>query len=189
MIRHCERSTRRLSPKVSVALSRMPSSNCQSASEAFSISSNNRIESFNFSVCHSVQCFLAHSCGCPMSQVSRRRVNQLRDLVRVLKFGAVNLDTGLGIAKQRLGHGFYHPRLARSRRSKKQKVPDRAAGRIQSSQEHLVNFGDLLDGRAPITILRRRARPTPRRIAAPRRIQRCIESGFHYLPLTGSPPH
>ncbi len=51
-IRHCERSTRRLSPRVSVALSRMPSSNCQSASEAFSISSNNRIESFNFSVCH-----------------------------------------------------------------------------------------------------------------------------------------
>ena len=49
---HCERSTRRLSPSVSVALSRMPSSNCQSESEAFSISSNSRIESFSFSVCH-----------------------------------------------------------------------------------------------------------------------------------------
>ena len=35
-----EKSTRRLSPNVSVALSRMPSSNCQRLSEAFSISSN-----------------------------------------------------------------------------------------------------------------------------------------------------
>ena len=52
MMMHCERSTRRLSPSVRVALSRMPSSNCQSESEAFSISSNSRIESFSFSVCH-----------------------------------------------------------------------------------------------------------------------------------------
>ncbi len=37
-----ERSTRRLSPSVSVALSKIPSSNCHSAPEAFSISSNSR---------------------------------------------------------------------------------------------------------------------------------------------------
>ena len=52
MMMHCERSTRRLSPSVKVALSRMPSSSCQSESDAFSISSNSRIESFSFSVCH-----------------------------------------------------------------------------------------------------------------------------------------
>ena len=52
MMMHCDRSTRRLSPKVSVALSRMPSSSCQSESLAFSISSNSRIESFSLSVCH-----------------------------------------------------------------------------------------------------------------------------------------
>ena len=46
----CDRSTRRLSPSVSVALSRIPSSNCHSASDAFSISSNSRKLSFSFSV-------------------------------------------------------------------------------------------------------------------------------------------
>ena len=46
-----EKSTRRLSPKVKVALSRMPSSNCQSASEAFSISSNKTNVSLTLSVC------------------------------------------------------------------------------------------------------------------------------------------
>src|SRR3989442_11321625 len=45
-----DRSTRRLSPSVSVALSKIPSSNCHSASEAFSISSNNRKLSFSLSV-------------------------------------------------------------------------------------------------------------------------------------------
>ncbi len=119
-----------------------------------------------------------------MSQVSRRRANQLGNLVRVLKFGAVDLDASLRIAEQRLSHGFHHARLARSRRSKKQKVPDRAAGRIQPSQEHLVNFGDLLDGR----VLANDLAPESgfkilRRIAAPRRIQRCIESGFHFCHL------
>src|SRR5216117_360393 len=39
-------------------LTRMPSSNCQSASEAFSISSNRRIDSLSFSVCH----WLSASC-------------------------------------------------------------------------------------------------------------------------------
>src|SRR5580700_2175426 len=48
----CDRSTRRLSPSVSVALSKIPSSNFHNASDAFSISSNSRIESFNFSVNH-----------------------------------------------------------------------------------------------------------------------------------------
>src|SRR5207245_11205314 len=45
-----DRSTRRLSPSVSVALSKIPSSNCHSASEAFSISSNRRKISLSISV-------------------------------------------------------------------------------------------------------------------------------------------
>ena len=52
MMMHCDRSTRRLSPSVNVALSRIPSSSCHSESDAFSISSNSRIESFSFSVNH-----------------------------------------------------------------------------------------------------------------------------------------
>src|SRR6266478_5343487 len=46
----CDRSTRRLSPSVNVALSKIPSSSCHSASEAFSISSNSKNDSFSFSV-------------------------------------------------------------------------------------------------------------------------------------------
>ena len=45
-----EKSTRRLSPKVSVALSKMPSRSCHKASEAFSISSKSTSESFSLSV-------------------------------------------------------------------------------------------------------------------------------------------
>src|SRR5438034_5721174 len=40
----CDKSTRRLSPNVNVALSSIPNNNCHSASLAFSISSNNRSE-------------------------------------------------------------------------------------------------------------------------------------------------
>ena len=46
----CDKSTRRLSPSVKVALSNMPSSNCHRASAAFSISSNSKKLSFSLSV-------------------------------------------------------------------------------------------------------------------------------------------
>ena len=46
-----EKSTRRLSPKVNVALSSIPSNNCHRLSEAFSISSNSTSETFISSVC------------------------------------------------------------------------------------------------------------------------------------------
>ena len=46
----CDKSTRRLSPSVNVALSKIPNSNCHRESEAFSISSKSKKESFSFSV-------------------------------------------------------------------------------------------------------------------------------------------
>ena len=46
----CERSTRRLSPSVRVALSSMPRRSCHRASFAFSISSSSRKLSLNLSV-------------------------------------------------------------------------------------------------------------------------------------------
>ena len=117
-----------------------------------------------------------------MSEVSRRRADQLGDLVRVLKFGAVDLDARLGIAEQRLGHRLHDARLARSGRPQKQQVADRAAGRIQPGEKHLINFGDFFDGR----VLANDLAPESgfeilRRVAAPRWIQCCIESGFHYV--------
>ena len=55
-----EKSTRRLSPRVSDALSRMPSRSCHSASEAFSISSNSTRENFSLSVwyCSRTSCVI-----------------------------------------------------------------------------------------------------------------------------------
>src|ERR1700734_997547 len=82
----------------------------------------------------------------PMSQVSRRRTNQLCNLVRMLKLGAVNFDAGPRIAEQGLGHGFYHASLSRTRRSQKKQVAYRTPRRIQSRQKHLVNLGYFFDG-------------------------------------------
>ncbi len=47
-----------------------------------------------------------------VSQVSRRRTDQLGNLVGVLEFGAIDLDAGTGVSEKRLGHGFDHARLA-----------------------------------------------------------------------------
>src|SRR5579862_1144450 len=81
-----------------------------------------------------------------MAQVSRRRADQFRDFVRVLKFSTVNLDTGAGIAEQRFSHGFDDPGFSRTGRPEKQKVSNRTARRIQSRQKHLVNLDHFLDG-------------------------------------------
>ena len=51
-----------------------------------------------------------------VAEVSRRRADELGNLVRVLELGAIDLDAGARIAKERLGHGFHNPRFARARR-------------------------------------------------------------------------
>ncbi len=81
-----------------------------------------------------------------VSQVSRRRTDQLGNLVRVLKLGAIDLDAGAGIAEQRFGHGFDHARLAGTGRPQKQQVAYRPSRRVQPGQKHLVDFGYLFDG-------------------------------------------
>src|ERR1022692_3369801 len=175
MMMQLERSTRRLSPRVSVALSRIPSNSCQSESEAFSNSSNSRIDSFSFSVCHwlsaswvSSGCVsrcprypggepisFAISCECWNSAQSilmqawespKSASAIARNLMRVLELGAVDLNAGMGVAEKRLCHRFHHPRLARARRPKKQQVAHRTPRSVQPRQKHLVNFGDLFDG-------------------------------------------
>src|SRR5579864_348836 len=76
----------------------------------------------------------------PVPQVSRWRPNQLGNLVRMLELGAINLDASPRVPKQRLGHGFHHARLPRSRWPEKQQVPHRTSRRIQPRQKHLVDF-------------------------------------------------
>src|ERR1700756_731716 len=83
----------------------------------------------------------------PVSQISRRRSNQLRNLMRMLELRAIDLDAGPRVAKQRLGHGLDDPSLSRPRRPQEQQIPHRTSRRIQSRQEHLVDLDDLFDGR------------------------------------------
>src|SRR6185369_9336454 len=80
-----------------------------------------------------------------------------------------------------------------SGRSQEQKVTNRTARRVQPGEEHLVNFGDFLDGR----VLADDFAPESgfeilRCIAAPRWIQGCVESGLHddcRLPAQGPDWH
>src|SRR5467141_3541018 len=81
----------------------------------------------------------------PVSQVSRRRADQLGNLVRVLELGAIDLDAGPCVTEERLGHRFHHPRLAGAGRPQKQQIAHWTARRIQPGQKHLKDFRDLLD--------------------------------------------
>src|ERR1700733_15767849 len=80
-----------------------------------------------------------------MSQIPRRRADQLRNLVRVLELRAIDLDAGVRIAEQSLGHGFPPARFARAGRPQEKQVAHGASGSVQASQKHLVNLGDLFD--------------------------------------------
>src|ERR1700761_5726805 len=114
-----------------------------------------------------------------MSEIPRRRTDQLRNLVRVLELRAVDLYTGAGIAEQSLRHGFHHASLPRTGRSQKNKIADRAIGRIQSRQKHLVdlsyffNSGILADDPAAQSFLEFSCVT-----ASTGRIQNCVYTGF-----------
>src|SRR5229473_6595065 len=81
----------------------------------------------------------------PMAQVSRRRTDQLGDLVTVLEFGAVDLDHGACIANQALGGSFHQPGLTRTGRAQEQEVADRSARTVCTGQVHLVSAYDHVD--------------------------------------------
>src|SRR5450432_3724165 len=83
--------------------------------------------------------------GFTMTQIAGRRANQLRDFVAMLKLSAIDLDDRAGILHQCLGGGFDDASLARTSRSKKQEIADRAPRRAHSSQMHLINVDDLLN--------------------------------------------
>ena len=82
-----------------------------------------------------------------VAQVSRRRADQLGDLVGMLELGAVDLDAGMRIAKQRLRHGFHYARLAGAGWPQKKEISNWPSWRVQSGEKHLVDFGYLFDGR------------------------------------------
>jgi hypothetical protein len=83
--------------------------------------------------------------GFAMSEIARGRTNQLCDFVRMLEFGAINLDKGARISKESLRNRLDDTRLAGPGGSKKKKIPNRASRRIQAGQEHLVDFDDFIN--------------------------------------------
>jgi hypothetical protein len=52
----------------------------------------------------------------------------------------------VGVAEERLGHGFDHARFAGAGRPEEKQITDGAAGSVKSRQEHLVDFGYFFDG-------------------------------------------
>src|SRR5713101_2740231 len=115
-----------------------------------------------------------------MTQVARRRADQFGNFVRVLKFGAVNLDAGTGVAEQSLGHGFYDTGFPRAGGPKEQKIANGTARRIQACQKHLVNFDHFLDGLVLTDdSAAKGAFEFSGIIGAARRVKHGIDDGFH----------
>src|SRR5215475_5832532 len=112
-----EKSTQRLSPSVSVALSKMPNRSCQSASDAFSISSKKTKIIF----LDAVDVLLRKQwLGLAVPQIARERTDQLRDFMRMLKLGAIDFDHRVQVAEENFGRGFDRARLARPGRPQEQ---------------------------------------------------------------------
>src|ERR1051326_497539 len=81
----------------------------------------------------------------PMTDVARRRTDQLRDFMAVLKFTAVHFDERLRISEQNLGRGLDDSCLAGSRRPKEQQVRDRSSGYSHAGDDHFVDVYQLRD--------------------------------------------
>jgi len=103
----------RLSPSVSVALSRIPSSSCHSASEAFSISSNSRNDSFSLSVwLLANSSWVIKGCVSLCPKYPGGEPISFAIFVRVLEFGAIHFDQRSRVPKQNLRGRFHNARLA-----------------------------------------------------------------------------
>jgi len=80
-----------------------------------------------------------------VAQISRRRPDQLRDLMTVLKLRAIDLDYGTRILKEGLGGCLYNAGFSGPRRPQEEKVSNRPAHRGQSRHVGLVSPHDLVN--------------------------------------------
>src|ERR1700674_2219220 len=80
-----------------------------------------------------------------MPQISWGGADQLGNFMRVLKFRAINLGDRAGLAKENLRSRFHDARLPRAGRPEKQQIPYRAAWRVQSGTEDLVQVYQRMD--------------------------------------------
>ena len=96
---------------------------------------------------HAIKIFLRqHRRGLAVTKISRRRTNELGNLMRVLEFGAVNLHDGVYIGKEHFGGRLNYARLAGTGRAKEQHRPDWAIRWIHAGQKNLVEAAHAPDG-------------------------------------------
>src|SRR5215831_8160957 len=77
-----------------------------------------------------------------MSKVTRRRSDELCNLVAVLKFRAIDLDQSSGTAEQNFSGCLDDSGLSGSRRSQEQQVRNRPARHVHARQIDLVHVHD-----------------------------------------------
>src|SRR6478672_2468162 len=118
--------------------------------------------------------------GLPMSQVARRRTDQLGDFVGVLELRAVDLDASARVAEERLGQSFDDAGFPGPGGPQEQKIAYRASRRIQPGQEHLVDLHDFFDGLIlPDDLATQSGVELPRVVAAAVRVKHSGEIRSH----------
>src|SRR5215472_16133009 len=81
----------------------------------------------------------------PVPEVSRRRTNELGNLMRVLVLRAIYFDDRARIAKQDLCGGLYQACLPRPGRAEKKKRAYRAIWRVQARAKNLIQLHPRFD--------------------------------------------
>src|SRR5262245_26144569 len=84
--------------------------------------------------------------GFTVPKVSRRRTDQLCDLMRVLKLGTVDLDHRVGIAEKNFGCCLDDTCLSRTRWTQKQHRANWSVRWVHPSQEDLICTAHLSHG-------------------------------------------
>jgi hypothetical protein len=94
-----------------------------------------------------IQGFLSKQWIClTMTEISRRRTDELRDFVAMLKFSTVDFDYCSRVSQQTLRQPFDETSLARSSRSQKHKVRNWPPRRRHATQVRLIHLDDLMNG-------------------------------------------
>src|SRR5689334_1212481 len=81
-----------------------------------------------------------------MSEISRRRPDQLGNLMTVLEFGAVDFDDSVRVPNETFRQRFHRPSLPRPGRPQKEKRSNRTPQTGHPRQVRLVDTDYLADG-------------------------------------------
>src|SRR5581483_12266685 len=79
----------------------------------------------------------------PVTQISGRRADQLRDLVTMLELSAIDFDYGTSISYQTLSQCLNGPSFPGPRRSEEQQISNRTTRGGHTRQVGLVHIHDL----------------------------------------------